>query len=202
MTARPLVVCDCDEVLMHFTIPFADYLDAEHGLDMKFNSASLVDSIRSRTTGKPVRQEELWPLLDGFFDTHIHTQYPVEGAAEALAELSRQADVLVLTNIRDMVRIRRGQELTRHGMPYEVHCNQGPKGPALARLIEGRNGPVVFVDDLPPHHSSVKQHTPHVHRLHMIANPELAALIAPAEDAHARIDDWPTALDHIRRVIA
>lgn len=202
MTARPLVVCDCDEVLMHFTIPFADYLDAEHGLEMKLEGFTLAGSIRSRATGETLRQEQLWPLLDGFFDTHIQTQYPVEGAAEALAALSRDADILVLTNIRDMVRIRRGEELARHGMPYEVHCNQGPKGPALARLIEGRTGPVVFVDDLPPHHSSVKDHVPYVHRLHMIANPTLAALVPPAEDAHARIDDWVAALDHIRRVIA
>lgn len=202
MTARPLVVCDCDEVLMHFAIPFAGYLAAEHEMDLAFESFSLAGSIRRRATGEAIGQEDLWPLLDGFFDTHMHTQYPVAGAAEALAELSRTADIMVLTNIRDMIRTRRGEELVRHGMSYEVHCNEGPKGPALARLIEGRQGPVVFVDDLPPHHSSVKRHAPHVHRLHMIADPTLAKLVPPAADAHARIDDWPTALDHIRRIIA
>jgi len=34
-----------------------------------------------------------------------------------------------------------------------------------------------------------------VHRLHMIAEPRLAPAVPPAEHAHARIDDWPTATE-------
>lgn len=200
---RPLVICDCDEVLLHFAEPFRGYLRQTHDLELKFESFSLAGSIRRRACGTPIRQADLEPLLDGFFDTHMETQYPTPGAVEALRSLSEQADILILTNIRDMIRTRRGAELARHGMPYEVMCNQGPKGPPIASLIaERRPSRAVFIDDLPPHHSSVARHAPEVHRLHMIADPELRSLIPAALDAHARIDDWPSALDYLRKVLA
>jgi hypothetical protein len=40
----------------------------------------------------------------------------------------------------------------------------------------------------------VANHAPEVWRLHMIAEPRLAAATAPAPHAHARIDDWPAAV--------
>jgi hypothetical protein len=49
------------------------------------------------------------------------------------------------------------------------------------------------VDDLPVHHESVAKHAPHVWRLHMIAEPRVAAHIPPSPHAHARIDDWEEA---------
>ncbi len=201
MTARPLIISDCDEVLMHFTAPFADYLAAQHEMEMVLESFSLADSIRHRATGQSVGQDAVWPLLDSFFETHISTQTPIAGAAEALAELAEVADILILTNIRDIVQAARGDELRRHGMDYPVHCNQGGKGPALARLIEGRTGPIVFIDDLPPQHASVKKHAPHVHCIHFVGEPSLRAIVPDSPDADVRIDEWPAALTHIRRVI-
>lgn len=199
--ARPLVICDCDEVLLHFAVPFRGYLAAVHDMDLRFDSFSLAGSIRRRTGGG-ITQADVEPLLDGFFDTHLDTQYPAAGAVEALASLAEDADIIILTNVKDMIRTRRGAELARHGMPYEVICNRGPKGPPVAALIaERRPTTTVFIDDLPPHHSSVAQHAPEVHRLHMVADPELRGLIPAAPDAHARIDDWPAALDHIREVL-
>ena len=55
----------------------------------------------------------------------------------------------------------------------------------------------VFVDDLAVHHESVAKHAPEVWRLHMIAEPRLAAPTPPAPHAQARIDDWKTALGWI-----
>lgn len=200
--SRPLIICDCDEVLLHFAAPFRGYLADAHDLELKFESFSLANSVRRRACGTPVGQQELLPLLDGFFETHLETQYPTPGAVEALHELSGIADILILTNVRDHIQTRRGAELARHGMPYEVMCNQGPKGPPIAAILaERRPARAVFVDDLPPHHSSVAQHAPDVHRIHMIADPELRTLIPTAPDAHVRIDDWPMALAHIRTVL-
>ena len=77
-------------------------------------------------------------------------------------------------------------------------CNQGGKG-VPARAIIDRYGAdeTVFVDDLAVHHASVAKHAPEVHRLHMVAEPRLAPAVPPAEHAHARIDDWPTACEWI-----
>lgn len=199
--ARPLIICDCDEVLLHFADPFRDYLAAAHDMDLRFDSFSLAGSIKRRNGGAGITQADVEPLLDGFFETHLDTQYPAAGAVEALASLAEAADIVILTNVKDMIRTRRGAELARHGLPYEVICNRGPKGPPVAELIAGRQPDgAVFIDDLPPHHSSVAKHAPEVHRLHMIANPELRSLIPAAPDAHVRIDDWPTAQAHIRRL--
>jgi hypothetical protein len=55
----------------------------------------------------------------------------------------------------------------------------------------------VFVDDLAVHHESVAKHAPETWRLHMIAEPRLAAPTPPAPDAHARIDGWDEALPWI-----
>ncbi len=201
MTDRPLIISDCDEVLLHFVSPFANYLSVQHEMDMVLETFSLADSVRHRATGEPVGQAAIWSLLDSFFETHIATQYPVAGAVEALRALSEIADIVVLTNVKDAIQAPRLEELRRHGMDYPVHCNQGGKGEAVARLIEGRTGSVVFVDDLPPQHSSVKKHAPQVHCLHFVGEPALQAMIPAAPDADARIDDWPNALAHIRRVI-
>jgi hypothetical protein len=51
----------------------------------------------------------------------------------------------------------------------------------------------IFVDDLAVHHQSVAEHAPNVWRLHMIAEPRVAAHTPPAPYAHARIDHWDEA---------
>ena len=55
----------------------------------------------------------------------------------------------------------------------------------------------VFIDDLAVHHESVAAHAPEVWRLHMIAEPRLAAHTPPAPHAHARIDSWDEAVPWI-----
>jgi hypothetical protein len=75
-----------------------------------------------------------------------------------------------------------------------VVCNRGGKGEPLKAIVERHGAPRhLFVDDLAVHHASVAKHSPETHRLHMIAEPSLAAVTAPADHAHARIDDWATA---------
>lgn len=199
---RPLIICDCDEVLLHFAEPFRDYLAAAHDMELSFRSFSLAGSIRRRAGGSAITQADVEPLLDGFFANWIDRQYPAAGAVDALAALSDSADIVILTNIKDEVQARRGIELARHGMPYEVICNRGPKGPPVAALVAERAPrAAIFIDDLPPHHGSVAKHAPAVHRLHMVADPELRALVPAAPDAHRRIDEWPAALPYIRGVL-
>jgi hypothetical protein len=58
-------------------------------------------------------------------------------------------------------------------------------------------GTTVFVDDLAVHHAPVAKHAPEVWRLHMIAEPRLAAATPPSPHAHARIDDWAEACEWV-----
>ncbi|HYZ47315.1 MAG TPA: HAD family hydrolase [Sphingomonas sp.] len=196
---RPLLVTDCDEVLLHMVSHFRTWLGEVHGVDFDLSEGDYSRAVRRRATGEPLPREQTWPLLNGFFETEMHRQTLVPHAREALAEIAGYADVVVLTNLLDVHQERRVEQLSALGIQHRVLCNQGGKGTPVLQLIEEyRPAATVFVDDLAIHHASVEKAAPQVFRLHMIAEPELAAVMPPAPSAHARIDDWAEAKDWIR----
>ncbi|HEX8381735.1 MAG TPA: HAD family hydrolase [Sphingomonas sp.] len=188
---RPLLICDCDEVLLHMVRHFGDWIGEAHDMDFTVGSPEIWGSMKHRATGETPAREEMWALLHGFFPAEMGRQTPVPHAAESLAALGEQADIVVLTNIADQCRGPRRDQLAKFGIDARVECNSGGKGEPVARLVAEYGATVaVFVDDLSVHHESVARHAPQVHRLHMVSEPELAPHIAPAPHAHARIDDW------------
>ena len=195
---RPLLITDCDEVLLHMVRHFGAWLDEAHDLDFRLDTGEFAGAI-SRRDGRPAPQgDEVWALLDGFFPGEMARQTLVPGAAEALRTLAGQADIVVLTNLGETCRQPRIEQLERFGIRHRVECNRGGKGGPVAALVAEYGDPVtVFVDDLAVHHASVATHAPQVHRLHMIAEPQLARHVPPAPAAHARIDDWPDAAQWI-----
>jgi hypothetical protein len=195
---KPLLITDCDEVLLHMVRHFGVWLDEAHQIDFTPNGGDFATSMRRRADQALVEREQMWALLDRFFPSEMDRQTLVPHAREALAALAEHADIVVLTNLGDHCREHRIAQLATHGIAHRVECNQGPKGPPVARLVAEMGAPVaVFVDDLAVHHESVARHAPHVHRLHMIAEPSLAPDVPPAPHAHARIDDWLEARDWI-----
>jgi len=198
--ARPLIICDADEVLLQFVAGLERFLE-RHGCYLDLISFAIHGNVRRRDTNVPVANDEVTRLIAAFFDSETRTMEVVPGAAPALAELSVRAQIVILSNLPDTARTARAENLAAHGLPYPVLAGSGPKGVVVKRLIDGFTGPVVFVDDLPPHLTSVASETPHVHRLHFIADPRLAKLLPPAQDAHRRLDDWPSAKDWIASVI-
>jgi hypothetical protein len=195
---RPLLITDCDEVLLYMITHFRDWLAADEGVSFDIGRGEFFRSMRRAATGEALDQAEMWALLGKFFDGQMHRQTPVEGAAAAIGEISRHADVVVLTNLMDFRREARTRQLAEHGIGLRVFTNQGPKGPALKAILE-EYAPcrAVFIDDLAPHHDSVSEVAPEVGRLHLCAEPALAPHIACAHKAghaHARIDDWEAAL--------
>jgi hypothetical protein len=197
VTGRPLLVTDCDEVLLHMVSHFADWVGEAHDLSFDLSAPGFRDALRG-PDGAPVAAERVWPLLDEFFSGEMHRQNVVPGAVEALARIADHADIVVLTNIGDEYEAGRVEQLERFDIRHRVLCNRGGKGRPVLELIEAM-GPsaTVFVDDLAVHHESVATHAPQVWRLHMIAEPRLAAHTPPAPHAHARIDDWGEAVPWI-----
>lgn len=190
---RPLLITDCDEVLVHMVRHFADWLGEAHEVDFSFGSWELAKNMRRRS-GEALSQEEMLGFLHGFFPEQMHRQTIVPHAREAIAALAQAADVVILTNLQDQCQTHRVEQLAAFGIPHRVVCNQGGKGGPVAALVaEYAPSVAVFVDDLPVHHQSVADHAPDVWRLHMVSEPQLAAGIAPAPAAHARIDDWKQA---------
>jgi len=200
--SRPLIVCDCDEVLLHMVAPFRDWLAETQGVTFAMASNNFADAMRWTESGEPLPPAEIWRLLRAFFDTEMHRQTAIAGAVEALRELSHHADVAVLTNLVDDHRDSRQRQLETHGIAARVYTNQGPKGPALQAIIaEYQPSHTWFVDDLPQHHQSAREIVCATGRdlttLHLCGEPLLAPHIACAHKAghaDARIDNWAEAL--------
>ena len=188
---RPLLITDCDEVLVHMVRHFRHWLDEHHAIDFRIGAGDFANSMSRRDGGPALEQAEMWELLGGFFPAEMARQTLVPHAAEAIAALAEAADIVVLTNLTDGCQQARIEQLAAFGIHHRVVCNQGGKGEPVARLVAEHGDPVtVFVDDLAVHHDSVARHAPGVHRLHMVSEPELAVAMPPAPAAHARIDDW------------
>jgi FMN phosphatase YigB (HAD superfamily) len=196
--SRPLIVTDCDEVLLHMIAPFSEWLDEAHEIDFDLVGNEFHKAMTRRADGSRVEAEEVWPLLNAFFDTEMHRQYPIAGAVEAIARLSEHADVVVLTNLLDHRQEQRRRQLADNGIAAPVFTNQGPMGPALKAILdEYRPSRAVFIDDLAQHHGSAAETVPLVARLHLCGEPRIAPHIACAHaagHAHARLDTWDTAL--------
>lgn len=195
---RPLVITDCDEVLLHMVRHFRDWLGEEQGIDFALVGNPFVQSMTRRDSRELVDQDEVFRLLDSFFQTEMHRQTAIEGAVAAMAELAREADVVVLTNLQDHFNEARTQQLADHGITARVFTNQGPKGAALQRIVEElAPSRAVFIDDLAHHHHSVAEVQPDVARLHFCGEPAIAAHVPCAHEAghaDARIDNWAEAL--------
>ena len=196
--SRPLVITDCDEVLLHMFIHFRDWLDEAHDIELNLAGRTFANAMRRRGSETPLEQAEIWTLLDGFFDDEMHRQTPIPGAVEAVATLGEQADVVVLTNLSDHRRDDRVRQLASHGIEARVFTNLGPKGPAIRQIIaEYRPSRAIFIDDLAQHHESAAGEVPEITRLHLVGEPSIADFIPCALEqghAHARIDNWAEAL--------
>jgi FMN phosphatase YigB (HAD superfamily) len=194
--SRPLVVTDCDEVLLHMVRHFREWVGKAHGIAFELNANPF--STMVWRDGKPLPDEEKWRYLDLFFDTEMHSQTAIEGAVAAIAELGREADVVVLTNLADRYHAARTAQLLGHDIAAPVFTNQGPKGPALRRIIEHyAPSRAVFVDDLAHHLASAADALPGITRLHLCGEPAVAQHIPcalAAGHAHARLDTWAEAL--------
>jgi len=177
--------------------PFAEWLAADHGIAFDLTRADYSQAMTYVGSGTRVEQDKTYQMLWAFFDTEMPRQTPIAGAVSAVETLRAHADVVVLTNLQDHRREARTAQLAGHGINVPVYTNQGPKGPALARIIaEYQPSHAVFVDDLPQHLASAAEHLPHTSRLHLCGEPLVAAhakCAHKAGHAHARIDDWATA---------
>ncbi len=194
---RPLIISDCDEVLLHMVAHFRDWLGESQGVTFKMEGNNFANAMRWNSTGEAVEERDIWRLLGGFFDTEMDRQLPIEGAIAGINAVGEHADVVILTNLTDERQERRTRQLADHGIHARVFTNQGPKGPALAAIMEEyQPRRAIFIDDLPQHHKSAADAVPDVIRLHLCGEPMLSPHIECAHeagDAHARIDNWAEA---------
>jgi hypothetical protein len=192
----PLIVSDCDEVLMQFLVGLETYLETQ-GLWLDLQSYALTGNIRHRDTNEVFAAAGMPDLMKGFFAASTHALLAVPGAAEALKALSSRAQIVVLTNVPLADKETRARSLAAQGMGYPVIANKGLKGGAVRKLAHMVEAPVFFLDDIPHNIASVAAAHAPTHRVHFIADPRLARLMGPAEHSHFHTSDWALAHDFI-----
>lgn len=186
----PLVIVDVDEVLAQFMQGFGAFI-ARHGFELRVDRFALFQNIY-----RPGETEHLdliagKALFDDFFRDGADDLPPALGAADALADLSTRAGVVILTNAPEHGRLSRARWLKTHGFDYPLVINSGPKGPSAAALARKTAGGAAFIDDLLPQLESVAASAPGIARFQMVTDERLRPLAPSAPDRHTRIDHWP-----------
>ncbi len=199
-STKPMLLCDADEVLLQFLRGLEVHLNNE-GYLLDLVSFSLFGNIKHADNGTAASREDVSSLIDGFFAGHMHTLEPVSGAAESLAALTPDIQIIVLTNTPQPQRQARAQILAKHGMAYPVIANQGLKGPAAKALAAQTSGPTLFMDDIPHNIDSVLEHAPRAKAIHFVADERLRPLIPAAPAALHRVDEWHLAEPLIRKAL-
>jgi hypothetical protein len=130
---RPLVICDVDEVVVHFTKAFESYI-AKLDLWLDPRSFAINGNVRHRRTGAEVAQAEIGRLIGLFFAEKTRHLEPVEGAVEWLVEIAKLAEIVMLSNLPHEAAEARRENLRGHGLDFPLITNSGPKGPAVMAI--------------------------------------------------------------------
>lgn len=186
---KPLIICDVDEVVVHFIKSLEAHLD-EHDCWLDTSSFALNGNIRLKKTNEPVPGQTVGDLLFGCFSARTHMMDMIEGAAQALQDLSATTEIVMLTNLPEDYLEQRVENLQGHGIPYPVVANRGSKGPTVATLIDGSPHDTIFIDDSPNNITSVADHCPEAHLIHFLPDPRFGRHVPPLDRVSLRTDNW------------
>jgi hypothetical protein len=194
---RPLVVCDVDDVVLHFLAPFQDYL-LSVGHQLLPRSFRLTGNIVSIKTQIVLDQPEVRKLIEAFFEAQETWQIPFDLVVDTLDTLSKDADIVFLTAMPPRYAQYRRRLLDRIGLHYPMIASEEPKGPILHRLHAGRSHPTVFIDDMARNLSSVREHVEGCLLIHMMPDSPFHQMAPKTAEGIIRAMDWPHAAELIR----
>jgi hypothetical protein len=197
---KPLLICDVDEVIVHFTSDLENYLAAQD-LWLQPSSLALSGNIRRNDDNTPISMEAVSELIDAFFADRTRHMQTITGAVDALHAIDQHATVVMLTNLPHFARDDRRANLADHGLEFPVITNSGPKGPAIHNLASRTKAPVVFVDDSPGFIQSAYDHAPHIHLVHFLQDERFAAHTPHFDFVSLRTGAWQQAKPHILKLV-
>ncbi|WP_105401037.1 hypothetical protein [Neorhizobium sp. T7_12] len=197
---RPLVVCDIDDVVLHFVAPFQDFLRGE-GHELLPRSFRLTGNIVSAETRTALEPVQVRRLIEAFFEAQENWQIPTELVVQTLQTLSDDADVVFLTAMPPRYRDHRRRLLDQIGLTFPLIASEEPKGPIVQRLHAGRPLPCVFIDDMARNLHSVRDHVAECLVLHMMPDSPLHLLAPKPDEGIVRATDWTHAAGLIRHHI-
>jgi len=191
-----LVICDVDEVVVHFTRALEAYL-GERDLFLDTSSFALNGNIRRRDGNAAVAMTEIGQLIDDFFIARTRHLEPIDGAIASLIEIGDHANVVMLSNLPHHSAEARRENLRAHGIDFPLITNSGPKGPAIKTLASMVDGPVVFIDDSPSFIASAYEHAPHARLVHFLHDDRFARHLPSLDYVSLRTASWDEARPHI-----
>jgi len=194
--AKPLLICDVDEVVLHLVDPFVQVLQ-ERGYVLKEHSFRLTGNVFDAKTGREATQEEVWAGLTQLFEEQDRRQHIVEGVVENLNSLAQFVDVVFLTNMPHEFRQVRRSHLANHGLDFPLITNTRSKVPAIQTLQAHCAHPVGFIDDTPKNLEQVRDRTTGIHLFHFMANSRFRELAGPIDGVGFSSGDW----NHTRQKI-
>ncbi len=199
--ARPLLLCDVDEVVVHFLKGLEKWLD-QNGLWLDPASFALNGNIRHKHDNRPLEDEKVGPVIMSFFEEFTHTLEVIEGAVPALQALSEQSDIVMLSNLPSQFSQERVENLASHGLTFPLVTNSGPKGPAVSAIASEHAGPVVFIDDHTGYLKSASEYLPAINLVHFMQDERFGRHVADQPFVHHRTDNWTDAHRHIDAVFS
>ena len=198
---RPLIVCDVDDVVLHFFAPFLTFLDSE-GHEFLPRSFRLTGNIISKASGAALEETEVHRLIDAFFEAQEQWQTPLDHAIDTLGGFSKNADIVFLTAMPPQFSAQRRRLLDRLGLAYPLLASVQPKGPIVQALHGKRTLPVAFVDDMAHNLHSVREHVASCLLINLRPD-SIVHSMAPAVAADIpQANDWAEVAPLIRAHIA
>jgi hypothetical protein len=199
---RPLVICDVDEVIVHFTREFEEFL-AERNMELDFSTyAHSFALTRHKHNQEPIGAEQTGLVVDQFFTERTLGMQTIDGAVESLKSFARFADIVLLTNLPHQAGDHRRKNLQSHGLHFPVVTNSGPKGPAINRIASHVSAPVVFIDDSPGFITSAFEHAPDIHLIHFVHDERFSRINKPLDFVSLRTNNWTDLHQHVLGIIA
>jgi len=197
--SRPLLVCDVDEVVVHFLKGLESWLD-RNGLWLDPASFALNGNIKHKNDNQPLAEDLVGPAIMSFFGELTQSLEAIEGAVPALQALAKQGEIVMLSNLPSQFKQERISNLASHGLTFPLVTNSGPKGPAIAAIAAQHIAPVVFMDDHTGYLKSAAEHLPRANLVHFMQDERFGRHVNQKDYIHYRTDNWPDARRHIEAV--
>lgn len=198
---RPLVVTDADGVLLCFTGGLERWL-GERGLFLDLTSYKLEGAIKRMDDRTAVLHVETMALIEEYRED-LDCLDAVEGAVEALAELSKIASIVILSNVNQRQAVARMRNFAALGIDYPLIANDAgsgylaDKGVAVKNLAAKAAAPTFFIDDIPANLIAVGNAAPQVKLVHIVESEPLRNLLGTDFPAHCHAETWPQAKEFI-----
>ncbi|MDE2446167.1 MAG: hypothetical protein KGO94_08305 [Alphaproteobacteria bacterium] len=197
---KPLIICDVDEVIVHFIQDFENFI-APQGFHMEPGDPSKPYIVREIKSGKQINTPKIIELIDTFFATRTRDMKPIKGAVEGLQRFTRHANIVMLTNLPHFAGDDRRANLAALGLDFPVITNSGPKGPALSNIAKRVAGPVVFIDDSQSFIQSAYDHAPHIHLVHFLHDERYSKFVPELDYVSLRSNNWQDVSSHVLELL-